>query len=343
MSYWSGVGGFDMKVFPARGIGFRPRNEIAYRVFNFCAAAVLIALTLPLFLTISLLLLVTQGREIVYRGTRLGEDQKPFRILKFRTLCSTRAQALTYNCTLPIGANIETPLGNLLRESRLDELPQLFNILMGDMNICGPRPVRPEIAAIERERIRDYDLRFTVKPGLIGPTQACFGHGASKRVRARMNNRLVRRPVSIPAELGLLGCIAMSVLARIGRKIGHAMLRTASVSKPRRDMWLAMEDGDRMCQVESIGMRRIGVQGVTGGMVSGTAVLYIRLRSGALRKARVILSDSESHGVFNYSAETEFGEFIIERYALGLVVVPPKVGSLRTREDSVREFEQACA
>lgn len=327
------------------GIGFRPNSETNYRIFNLTFALAFILVSLPIFAIVSTLLFLTQGRQILYRGVRLGKDQKEFQIIKFRTLCSERAAEMTRNCTLPRNARIETPLGALLRESRLDELPQLFNILLGDMNICGPRPVRPEIAEIERGRIRDYDLRFTVKPGLIGPTQAYFSHGASKRVRARMNNRLVRRPVSIAAELGLLGNICLAVTSRVGRKLMQIILRSglASAPKARSDMWLVMEGGQRLCAVESIGMRRITIQGAPCGLGDTTAVLYIRLQSGALRKARVMLSENERYGDFNYSAESSFGEFIIERYALRLVVVPPKLGTVRVEEEPLVNLEQASA
>lgn len=302
-----------------------------------------IIIVAPLFVTICVLLLYTQGREIFYFGTRLGESQKKFLIIKFRTLCPVRAKAMTRDCTLPKDANIETPLGRVLRETRLDELPQLINILRGEMNICGPRPVRPEIAAIERTRIPNYDLRFTVKPGLIGPTQAFFGHGASKRVRARMNNRLVTRPVSIIAELGLFARIGLLVLVRTLQNLARCALSARSSTVARRDIWLASEEDDKLCFVEEIGMRRIKVRGLQGSTGIGYAVLCIRLRSGAIRKARIMLSRAQTFGVFNYAAETEFGEFIIERYALGLVVVQPEVAALAVEEERPGTLTKAWA
>lgn len=326
-------------------IGFRPRNAVAYRAFNVAIAAFILMVSLPLLSAIALLLLLTQGREIFYRGPRLGQNQREFHILKFRTLCTKRAKEITRDRTLPRDANITTPLGRVLRETRLDELPQVVNILLGDMNICGPRPVRPEIAAIERARIPNYDVRFRVKPGLIGPTQAYFSHGASKRVRARMNNMLVRRPVSITAELVLVVRIGLSVLAKTAQNIAQSVLGTRSNTDAarRRDIWLARENDDRLWAVESVGMRRIEVRGLACDMDAEPAVLYIRLRSGALRKARVILSRTQTFGIFSYSAETEFGEFIIERYALGLVVVPPAVGASKASGKHVRDLEKAWA
>lgn len=330
-------------------VGFHPRNPLAYRMFNIAIALLLIIASAPAFLVIALLLFVTQGREILYRGPRLGRDRRRFHILKFRTLCSRRAGPITRHCTLPRNAGIETPLGGLLRDTRLDELPQLFNILKGDMNICGPRPVRPEIAAIERRRIPDYDLRFAVKPGLIGPTQAYFGHATSKRIRARMNHALVRRPVSIAAELALLGRIGLAVLTRIvGRIIGETGAgapHSAPAKLPARrpDIRLTDESGDWSCEVEGIDATTLTARGLPSRMVGRTAILYARLRSGALRKARLRISRSGEFGVFRYAAETDFGEFVIERYALGLVVLPPRLRTLTAEPEAAPEWERACA
>ena len=116
---------------------------------------------------------------------------------------------------LPADSGIETPLGAFLRETRLDELPQLVNVVLGHMNICGPRPVRPEMAAIQRTRIAGYDLRFRVRPGLIGHTQAYMHHGTSKALRARYNNILCRAPVRYRGELGMIALVGACVISRV--------------------------------------------------------------------------------------------------------------------------------
>ncbi|MFP7569969.1 sugar transferase [Marivita sp. S2033] len=317
-----------MRVLSKSHIGFQPNNPTFYRTYNFVLAALLLLMVLPLLVMISVALFFTQGREIFYSADRLGKNQKPFRIIKFRTLCSARARELTQNCTLPIGTNIETPLGGMLRETRLDELPQLVNILRGDMNLCGPRPVRAEIAKIERQRIPHYDVRFHVKPGLVGPTQAYFGHGASKRLRARMNNSLVNRPVSIRAELMLLGRIAASMFAKLGRKLGKRMVKasaTNTVAAADRQMWLTSESGQLLSIADTINLREVVAPSLSAASGDKTAVLHIRLKSGGVRKARIVLTQTAKAGVFTYFAKNEYGQFIVERYALGLVVVPPQL------------------
>lgn len=197
--------------------GYVPKDPRAYRTWNLCLVVPLILLTLPLMILIALVLALAQGpRNVIYRGPRLGVDQKPFHILKFQTL-RPEAARLTQTQVLPAGTDLETPIGKHLRDTRLDELPQLFNVLRGDMNLLGPRPVRPSIAALWRQSIPGYDLRFKVPPGLVGYTQALMPHSADKAIRARVNAMLCRRPVSLVQEVLFLGLTGLSVLRWTGR------------------------------------------------------------------------------------------------------------------------------
>lgn len=311
-------------------IGLRADNPITYRIYNCILAASLLLVLLPLLVVLTILLFATQGASVFYRGPRLGKDEKPFNIIKFRTLCSKRAKEVTKDRTLPANSNIETPLGTVLRETRLDELPQLVNVLLGDMNMCGPRPVRAEIAQVERQRIPSYETRFEVKPGLFGPTQAYFGHGASKRLRARMNNLMIHRPVNIPAELALFTRIATSILMKMSRKVTRKLFsfKTAAERNSRADIWVETATSRFPIPVERIGNRRVAIDGRIDLNHSNEVDLCVRLDSGALRRARIVIGQSEKQGVYEYSALTEFGEFIVERYALGGVVVPPRIGKV---------------
>ncbi len=337
-----------MNALPRIGIGFKPKNLALYRTYNFILSAMLLILVFPLLIMISTALIITQGPAIFYRAERLGKDQNFFKIIKFRTLCSKRAQELTKDRTLPVGSNIETPLGGLLRDTRLDELPQLVNVLFGQMNLCGPRPVRAEIANIERDRIPGYDMRFEVKPGLVGPTQAYFGHGTSKRLRARMNNRNVRRTVSIRAELILLGQIASSMIARASRKAVNSALKSSkrNLHLSRRVMWLEHDEGRSISPVEKIDGHEVVAPGLHMSPFDDTATLCVRLKSGGLRKARLKLCSTEKPETFGYMAATDLGEFVVERYALDRVVVLPQVSqwqhasgmiNVMNREEQARE------
>jgi lipopolysaccharide/colanic/teichoic acid biosynthesis glycosyltransferase len=300
-------------------LGFQPRIEFIHAFYNRILGLVALAATLPLMLVISFLLLVTQGPKIFYRGSRLGRNGRIFHIYKFRTLQADAARKLTRTRTLPDGTGIETPLGRVLRSNRLDELPQILNVVFGSMNICGPRPVRPEIAEIERGRIKDYDLRFTVKPGLIGPAQACISHGTSKRIRARVNNRLCRRPVSYLAELRLMAVVGAAVVKRT------FWSRTASEEAAPEVVWMTLPDRDDVYAVSRLGRRTLHVSLLGPTSASCEATLRFRLRNCGIRKARIILVESEKMNLFTYTAVNEVSEFIIERYGLGLTVVAPQL------------------
>lgn len=197
--------------------GYRPSSPVLYRLWNLALVLPLILLTLPLIGIIALGLAVTQGpRNIFYFGPRIGKDQRPFYIIKFKTL-RDEAAVLTQDRVLPANSRMETLLGKPLRETRLDELPQLFNVLRGEMNMLGPRPVRHAIAEQARAQIANYDVRFTVKPGLIGYTQALMPHSADKAIRARVNALLCRRPVDLVQEVVFIVLTGMAVLRWVGR------------------------------------------------------------------------------------------------------------------------------
>lgn len=206
--------------------GYRPKHPLLYRAWNIAVVLPLIAFCLPLMAIIAAALALTQGpRNILYFGLRIGKDQQPFHIIKFQTL-RPEAALLTRDRVLPSNSRMETPLGRPLRETRLDELPQLFNVLRGDMNLLGPRPVRPSIARIYRDTIPDYDIRFKVKPGLVGYTQALMPHGADKAIRARVNNVLCRKPVSLAREIRFVAVTGMAVLGWSARTFFKGLRRT---------------------------------------------------------------------------------------------------------------------
>ena len=121
----------------------------------------------------ALAIAITMGRPIFFFNERVGRGGRIFKMVKLRTMSNGGAKA--YNATLKNDPRI-TPLGNLLRCTHIDELPQIWNILVGDMTMIGPRPEQPHLVEYYRERIANYDLRHTVTPGLSGWSQVCFGY-----------------------------------------------------------------------------------------------------------------------------------------------------------------------
>jgi lipopolysaccharide/colanic/teichoic acid biosynthesis glycosyltransferase len=320
--------------------GYVPKWPLIHRTYNIAVAVILILCSLPAMLAISLALFATQGPGIIYRGPRMGRNGRQFGILKFRTLDSARASALTQADVLRDGSSVETPLGGFLRATRLDELPQLFNVLSGDMNLVGPRPVRPELAAIYAQEIPNYDVRFVVKPGLMGWTQALMSHGASKHVRARLNFVTCRAPVHYPGELHLVilvgSCVASTTLKRLFRaarkRLGGGS-RSADTGIGRDLVTVALEsERGRAWPVVDWDEEEVilGQQGPERLLDAGSmATLVIRLPDGHVRRARVRLGDPVEHegaerarAAYRFAPTSEYADHVISRYLHGTVVTP---------------------
>lgn len=161
-------------------------REGSRRVLNVVVAAVGLVLASPIMLVIAVLVKLTSPGPVFYRQRRIGIDirssaggnfrrkqdlgGKPFTIFKFRTMRATRPGEEVAQWATQNDPRI-TRLGRFLRHSRLDELPQLINVLRGEMNIVGPRPEQPEIFQTLRNEVAQYSVRQQVRPGITGRAQ----------------------------------------------------------------------------------------------------------------------------------------------------------------------------
>jgi exopolysaccharide biosynthesis polyprenyl glycosylphosphotransferase len=152
------------------------------RALDLIVSATVLTLTSPLLLAISLLIFVDSGRPVFFRQRRVGKDGQPFTMMKFRTMVADAEERLGELVDLteldePAFKIADDPrvtrAGRLLRRASLDELPQLINVLTGDMSLVGPRPEEEAVVALYDERQR---VRLAVKPGLTGPMQV-YGRG----------------------------------------------------------------------------------------------------------------------------------------------------------------------
>lgn len=139
------------------------------RGFDIVASLIGIIGLSPIFLAIGLLIAVTDGFPVIFTQARTGKNQKPFRIFKFRTMSASTKDAL--QVTAGNDPRI-TRLGVVLRRTKLDELPQLFNVLKGDMSLVGPRPEVPKYVALWSDGQRSKIL--SVRPGITDRTQLKF-------------------------------------------------------------------------------------------------------------------------------------------------------------------------
>jgi lipopolysaccharide/colanic/teichoic acid biosynthesis glycosyltransferase len=172
----------------AHDVALDPALDPARRAVNIVIAIAALVLVLPLMALIALAIRLTSRGPILYTQVRVGLDRrtpglgsenhrrttdmggKPFNILKFRTMY-VDAESRTGAVWATKNDPRVTPVGRFLRASRLDELPQLVNVIRGEMNIVGPRPERPTIFAELRENITEYPLRQRAKPGITGLAQ----------------------------------------------------------------------------------------------------------------------------------------------------------------------------
>jgi lipopolysaccharide/colanic/teichoic acid biosynthesis glycosyltransferase len=139
-------------------------------VFDFSAALALLVLTAPVLVLAMLLIKTTSRGPALYVQTRLGRHGTPFSIYKLRTM-RHRCEADTGACWSQPGDPRITPVGRFLRATHLDELPQLFNVLLGQMSLVGPRPERPEFVPQLEKQFPRYRARLDLKPGITGLAQ----------------------------------------------------------------------------------------------------------------------------------------------------------------------------
>jgi len=139
-------------------------------VLDFLAALVLFVLTAPLLLFAILLVKLSSRGPAIYAQTRLGRYGQPFTLYKVRTMAHN-CESLTGPCWSVPGDTRVTAVGRWLRRTHLDELPQLWNVLRGDMSLIGPRPERPEFVPQLEQAIAHYVDRLHVRPGVTGLAQ----------------------------------------------------------------------------------------------------------------------------------------------------------------------------
>lgn len=151
----------------------------AKRVFDVLLSSLLLVLSVPLFVILAVAIRLDSKGGTFFVQERLGIQRRPFKCVKFRTMVE---DAESESGPIWSGDNDPriTPVGGLLRKIRLDELPQLWNILKGDMSFVGPRPIRDHFARKLAETIPFYGLRFAVKPGLSGWAQVNHDYAGSE-------------------------------------------------------------------------------------------------------------------------------------------------------------------
>jgi lipopolysaccharide/colanic/teichoic acid biosynthesis glycosyltransferase len=205
----------------ARETPGRRRIDLELRALDIVFSALFLLLFLPLALVIALAIVVTAGRPVFYRGQRVGRGGRIFTMTKFRTLRAGAEDRIGRHLGTTLVEHTEgevTPIGRRLRATQLDEIPQLWHVLKGDMSLVGPRPIRPRFFEELAADLPAYWQRLVVRPGLTGFAQVRRGYETSMAEKLAHDLEWIADR-SVPLYLRTLAATAWRVLAQSARGV----------------------------------------------------------------------------------------------------------------------------
>lgn len=184
---------------------YEPSAEYLFlkRMFDILVSALAILLLSPIMLLISAAIKLTDGGPVFYKQKRLTKDGKEFFVIKFRSMRTDAEKDGIARLSTGDSDQRITPIGKVIRKIRMDELPQLFNILEGSMSLVGPRPERPEIAQQYEEILPEFALRLQAKAGLTGYAQVYGKYNSTPYDKLKMDLMYIANP-SILEDLRII-------------------------------------------------------------------------------------------------------------------------------------------
>jgi lipopolysaccharide/colanic/teichoic acid biosynthesis glycosyltransferase len=203
----------------------RRRVDATMRALDVLLASVILVAASPVLLLLAAGVAFTSGRPVLYRGPRVGRAGRIFTMYKLRTLrpqAEARIGHLQDAALDAVTSSEHTPIGRLLRATQLDELPQLWNVLRGDMSIVGPRPIRPIFFEELIDEIPQYWQRLVVRPGLTGFAQLRMRRDMTWAEKlAHDLEYLADR--SLPLYLRMIVATAVRITVRVVREVPAAL------------------------------------------------------------------------------------------------------------------------
>ncbi|MBQ7574530.1 MAG: exopolysaccharide biosynthesis polyprenyl glycosylphosphotransferase [Clostridia bacterium] len=171
-----------------------PAFLISKRVFDVVSSSIVILVLSPVMLITAIAIKATDKGPVLYKQVRLTKDGQEFEVLKFRSMRVDAEKDGVARLSAGDKDDRITPVGRIIRKIRVDELPQLFNILKGDMSVVGPRPERPEIAAKYCEVMPEFNLRLQAKAGLTGYAQVYGKYNTTPYDKLQMDLMYIAKP-----------------------------------------------------------------------------------------------------------------------------------------------------
>jgi exopolysaccharide biosynthesis polyprenyl glycosylphosphotransferase len=200
--------------------GFRKTRLllVVKRVVDIAVAFIGLTLALPILGLLAVAVKLSSPGPVLYRQARVGQHGRIFHVYKLRSMRAD-AEAGTGAVWARRNDDRVTPIGRWMRRTRLDEIPQLWNVLLGNMSFVGPRPERPEFVRLLTERIPFYTQRHVVKPGLTGWAQVRYTYGASVEdtIEKLQYDLYYIKNLSIPFDLFII----FSTVKTVIRGAGH--------------------------------------------------------------------------------------------------------------------------
>jgi exopolysaccharide biosynthesis polyprenyl glycosylphosphotransferase len=199
--------------------GFRKSRLVqsAKRLGDIAASAVGLVVGAPIMGVVAAAVRLTSAGPVLYRQERVGQHGRVFTVVKFRSM-RQNAERGTGAVWAAANDTRVTPVGRFLRRTRLDELPQLWNVLKGDMSLVGPRPERPEFVRQLTEQIPFYGQRHVARPGLTGWAQVRYTYGSSVEdaLEKLQYDLFYIKNLSLPLDLFIIFSTIKTVLLQRG-------------------------------------------------------------------------------------------------------------------------------
>lgn len=185
---------FHVPVFRVDRWNPHPEYKLIKRLFDVLLSVLILVISSPVMLVTALIIKATDGGPVFYKQDRLTKDGKVFRLIKFRSMRVDAEKDGVARLSTGDKDDRITPIGRIIRKVRIDELPQLLNILAGSMSIVGPRPERPEIAAQYEQTLPEFCLRLQVKAGLTGYAQVFGKYNTTPYDKLQMDLMYIANP-----------------------------------------------------------------------------------------------------------------------------------------------------